>query len=518
MFSLKVTGVDVEPSAVFEVTRCSLVSMLAAGALACCTLACSAADSAPPPSSANPAAVGTVPGGQPGAPVPGVATGPGVSDPTQPPGAVPDPSAPLAPGVDVPGAVTPSTPATTIQGPDGTFVTEGNEPVIVSEPQDEVPPEDSLVGGKVCSSQEVAFEKVIPSVMLVLDRSTSMFRSNLANGSSPSPFGTYGDRWEALQAAVGGLEQYSSEVQFGAITFTGYSPSNGGTCPEVQGLDIDVATGTFGQIMDLLPDSEVAIPPSKSETPTAEGIELALDKLLSVETEGPKYLVLVTDGLPELCDPDLLDKGVWCGHDPAFGVVQNAYMNGVTTYVIGILGGSNDPNEDLAGDYFLNGMAHAGQGLPLQAPTENLHCIQQESRIARGEDPDNDFYENWRPWAAATYAEDGWEYEDKLYFAPTDGDALGVELGSVVASTRSCAFEMDTAIDRAQADKGAVQLEMADKSLVNLTYQDGNGWDLDPVNDYTVVIQGTSCEGIQTDQVKNVKIQFPCEVRVPRVR
>jgi hypothetical protein len=59
---------------------------------------------------------------------------------------------------------------------------------------------------------------------------------------------------------------------------------------------------------------------------------------------------------------------------------------------------------------------------------------------------------------------------------------------------------------------------MADGTSAALTYQDVNGWDLDAVNDYTVAIQGTYCEAIQTDLVKNVKIEFPCEVRVPRVR
>ncbi len=401
----------------------------------------------------------------------------------------------------------------------GTFVAEGEDTIIVSEPEPEVAPEDQIVEGEVCNSAEVSFEKVIPSVMLVLDRSTSMFRSSLPNGGySGMSFGSFDDRWEGLRAAVAGLEPYSNDVQFGAATFTGFNEQNGGECPVMEGLEIPVAMGNFEQILALLPPSETAIPPSKSETPTAEGIEQALAVLNAVETVGPQYLVLITDGLPELCDPLLLDKGVWCGHDPAFGVVQNAYLNGVTTYVIGILGESTDTNEAAAGEYFLNGMAHAGQGLELQPPTDNLHCIQQESEIGRGETPSNDFYEDWRPWAAATYAPDGFVYEESLYFAPADGDALGTQLAAVVEATRSCAFEMDDAVVRAQADKGAVQLELVDGSTVDLPYQGADGWDLDPANDYTVVVQGTSCTSIQTDQVANIKIQFPCEVRVPRVR
>lgn len=400
----------------------------------------------------------------------------------------------------------------------GAFVEEGDSLIVTEAPEEETP-EGQLVDGKVCSSQEVAFEKTIPTVMLVLDRSTSMFRSDLANGSSPSPFGAYSDRWEALTEAVKALEPYSADVQFAAVTYTGYNASNGGTCPEVQGLDIAAATGNFDQILALLPPSEEAIPDSKSETPTAEGMQQALEVLLAVEAEGPKYMVLVTDGLPEHCagNPELLDKGVWCGHDPAFAVVQEAYAAGVTTYVIGIIEGANDSEAD-AGAYFLNGIAHAGQGLEVQPPpSDNLHCIQQESRIARDADPDNDFYQNWRPWAAATYAEDGFVYADDLYFAPSDTD-LGPQLGQVVQATRSCEFEMDEAVVRAQASKGVVRFEFPDGSYEDLAFQGADGWDLAADNDYTVVVAGEACTQVQTDAVSNVKIQFPCETRVARVR
>jgi hypothetical protein len=247
-------------------------------------------------------------------------------------------------------------------------------------------------------------------------------------------------------------------------------------------------------------------------------MQMALDALLAVEEDGPKYMVLVTDGLPEHCagNPELLDKGDWCGHDPAFAVVQEAYLAGVTTYVIGILGGSND-SENSAGDYFLNGIAHAGQGLELQPPTDNLHCIQQESRIARDAEPDNDFYENWRPWAAATYGEDGYTYAEDLYFAPADAD-LGPQLAQVVQATRSCEFEMDDAVIREQASKGIVRFEYADGSYEDLSFQGADGWDLSADNDYTVVVGGAACTAIQTDAVANVRIEFPCETRVARVR
>ncbi len=355
---------------------------------------------------------------------------------------------------------------------------------------------------------------MIPTVMLVLDRSTSMFKSSLPNGGFSGTFGTFEDRWEGLRAAVGGLEPYSKDVQFGALTYTGYQ---NGTCPELQGGDIPIATNNFADILALLPANTEAIPDKASETPTAESMQAGIDALLAVEAEGPKYLVLITDGLPDMCagNPELINKGPWCSHDPAFAVAQAAFAQGIKTYVIGMLGNPSDENEAAAGEYFLNGIAHAGQGLELEPPTEDLHCIQQESTIARDMMPGNDFYTDWRPWAAATYGEDGYTYAEDLYFAIDDGDALGAQLGSVVATTRSCSFEMDDAVVRAQAGLGGVQLEAPDGTLTTLTYDDANGWALDPTNDYTVVIQGTSCDGIKADAVKNVKIQFPAKCACP---
>jgi hypothetical protein len=421
----------------------------------------------------------------------------------------------------------PSTPGTTDDG--AVFVEEGeNGPVLVSDmPEPQPLPEDQLVDGKVCNSQEVAFTKVIPTVMLVLDRSTSMFASNLANGSSPTPWGTFPDRWEALRSAVAALEPFQNDVQFAGVTYTGYSSEANGACPELEGADIVPALGNLASIEALLPSSADALPKAASETPTAEGIEAALALLTASTTEGPKYLVLVTDGLPDLCvgRPELINKGPWCSHDPAYAVVQNAFMNGVKTFVIGI-GDFKDAQEQDASDHFLNGLAHAGQGLEV-APNplngnqpQDIHCISQESTIARGVAPGNDFNtdpEGWRNYAAATYGETGMVYDGKLYFEPDD-TTLGPELAKVVAGVRSCSFEMDEAVVRAQAGKGAVRLETPDGTKTDLVYDAADGWTLDAANDYTVVVQGAACEEVQTKAEIGVKIQFPCEIRVPRVR
>jgi von Willebrand factor type A domain len=455
----------------------------------------------------------------------------------------------VAPGTPVPGATTPAaappaggtatgmTPTLPVTGDDDiAFVDEGDPgTVIVTDMGPEQPlPEDQLVEGTVCNSEDVTFTKVIPTVMLVLDRSTSMFARDLpmGNGSSPTPWGSYADRWEALRAAVQLIKPFAADIQLSSLTYTGFSNESDGACPALQGAEIVPALNNFAAVEGMLPESLEAFPLNASgvsvgtETPTGEALQAALEVLSATETEGPKYLVLITDGLPDTCAgrPELINKGDWCSHDPAYGVVQSAYTNGIKTYVIGIGFEVGDTTGSAAAsDHFLNGLAHAGQGLEVAPnPMEgdqpsNLHCIQQESLTARGVAPENDFYTNWRMYAAATYGEDGMTYADKLYLQPDDA-TLGPELAKVVAGVRSCSFEMDDTVVRAQAGKGAVRIETPDGVKTDLVYDDPNGWTLDPANDYTVVVQGTACEEVQTKSEIGVKIQFPCEIRIPRVR
>jgi hypothetical protein len=421
-------------------------------------------------------------------------------------------------GMQVPVTPPASTP-TDMEAP-GVILTPEPEDVLMEDPTP--PPMDgSLVDGVVCNSAEVMFQPVIPTVMLLIDRSTSMFASSLPDGGSPA-VGMYPDRWEALRAAVDLLEPFSSEIQFGAMTYTGYNPERVAldACPELQGADIAVATGNFADVQALLPPSAEAIPGAKSETPTAEGILAATEVLAAVPTDGPKYIVLVTDGLPEMCG--VFDRGAYCGSDPTIGAVQAAYALGIQTYVIGIGFESLPGDEGPAAEYLLNGLAHAGQGLEVP-PTEALDqfkpCLQLEAPM-RGMTVPDDFWneENWRLVAAGTYGAVGTTFAETLYLQPGDTQ-LGEQLAQVVEGVRSCSFEMADNIVRDQANLGAVQLTMVDGTTATLAFGDANGWALDATRDDMVVIQGTACEQVQDkDQVQGVLIEFPCEVRIPKAR
>ena len=427
---------------------------------------------------------------------------PGAVAPGQVPGAVAPGSSGETPGTAVtPNASGSVTPPTSLEPGDQPLIEE-TPGGIIGEPPPETPPEGQLVDGEVCNAKGIEFEKLVPVVMMLVDRSTSMFASNLPNGASPA-FGEHPDRWEALRVAVAGLEPLAADVAFGLSTYTGYKD---GTCPEMPQIDSIVpGQAEFAQLMAELPSSAEALPPQESETPTHEAIIAGIEALKAVEIVGPKYLLVLTDGEPDTCgvpDPQ-------CGQDAAIGAAQAAFAEGISTYVVGL-------GDDVGGK-FLNDLAHAGQGLDVQPPVENeLWCIGQE--LQARDSASNFDINNYRDFADATYGADGLTYAADLFYQPDDVEALQAQLTEVVSSVLTCEYEMDTAVQRAQADKGAVRVSYPDGTHEDLVFGDANGWTLSADNDYTVVVQGTPCDKILAEQVSGLSIEFPCAVRVPIVR
>jgi hypothetical protein len=433
--------------------------------------------------------------------------------PTTPVGSEPGtvtPVNPVQPGGSTTGGTPTSTPIDS-----GEFIGEVDPGSIIGENPPAVTSDGQLVTGEVCNSKGIEFENVVPSVLMLVDRSTSMFKNNIQTGDPTRPstcfdggspaFGADEDRWSAMRKAVAALEPLAAEVMFGMSTYTSFNDS-AATCPDMPQLTTLLpGQAAFADILAELPPNVEACPAKKSETPTWEAIEKGTAALAAVEIEGPKYLVVITDGEPDSCllfDPQ-------CGQDAAIGAAQDAFAANITTFVIGL--GSD------VGEKFLNDLAHAGQGLEVQPPDgSGVDCLRQ---IVQADDPTVNFdFNNYRDSAMATYGADGLEYDDKLYFAPTDLAALQQQLTSLIAGVRTCDYEMDTSVVVAQANKGAVRLNLPDGTHQDLVYGDPNGWALSAENDYTVTIQGTACDKILADEVAGLQIEFPCEVRVPRIR
>lgn len=343
-----------------------------------------------------------------------------------------------------------------------------------------------LLEGMVCNSKEITFQKLIPTVMILVDRSGSMFDKSYGET----------DRWEATRQAALTLEPFSSDVQFALATYTTLQSEL--TCPAYQNLEIAAATDNWAQLITALPDSKTAKPNEKADTPTGEAIAGAVEALKKVESDGPKYLLVLTDGEPDTCG--IIDPN--CGQDMAISAAQEAFTKGIQTIVVGI--------GDDVGVGFLNDLAHAGQGkaVPLPELAERYMCAH-----TLGVDADN-----YNETTMGEYTE-GALYEGDLFFQPDNLATFQAQLGGIIEGVRSCAFEMDTAVERDKAEIGAVGFILNDGEIELLAHGHPDGWTLNAVDPSIVELQGSACQkiqGRQADLIKNVKIEFPCEIRIPK--
>lgn len=268
------------------------------------------------------------------------------------------------------------------------------------------------------------------TVLLLVDRSTSMFSSTLSSGSG-APFGTYDDGWEAARAAIASLEPYASEIAFGTMTFAAPGLEN---CPVLQGAEMIPTLAAFDQVLSLLPPSSEAIPDEKADTPMVEALQAAYAILDNVGGTAPKYVVLVSDGSAEMCT--VRDRGSWCGQDPAIGAAQDAYQRGIGTMAVGI-----NPS-DIASEYLLDAVAFAGRGEAVPPPPREdaLPCMQVEHVAITGESVGDDFYvgEAWRDYAQAEYGPADSTFPAQQFFEvdPADVTAAMEALMATIACDR----------------------------------------------------------------------------------
>lgn len=336
------------------------------------------------------------------------------------------------------------------------------EPSII-EPDPPPPPADE------CINVVSGFEKVVPSVMLLVDRSGSM---------DAKDFGGLSTRWEVVRstltdATTGIVKRLDQDVRFGLMLYTAV-PSQGnskvfeGPCPMLETTPIALnnyaALNTKYTATELIPKSGGG---HKGSTPTSESIHAATAALVAYTEVGPKALILATDGNPDNCmDADANEDG---HPDQArtkqmsVDAVKAAFTAGIKTYIIGV-----GPEASAA---HLNDLAIAGQGGDTTAtPFSAMNSAQLE-------------------------------------------EAFGV----IIGAERSCSFPLqgDTPVPAFHAKTGTVTL-----GAQALVFEDPNGWALvtDPATKMqSVELRGTACTTAK-NSTENVNINFPCVLksRIPK--
>jgi hypothetical protein len=267
-------------------------------------------------------------------------------------------------------------------------------------------------------------------------------------------------RWDALKTSLldpaGAIGSLENQVRFGVVFYAG--GRNGQmTCPVLdQGGDpatlMPPRTGiladftTYFQPLGTLPD-----------TPTGESVAFTVGELEAFTEMGPKFIVLATDGEPDLCD----DRQEPSGRERSIAEVTAAYDADITTFVISV-------GTDVAMTH-LSELANAGQGFP---PSD----------------------------MPAT----------PRYYQVTTQQALADAFTQIITGTRSCTLTLNGEIDPDLANRGMVLLDGTPVPM-----SDTNGWKI--VNASTIELVGSACDAIQEGQ-HTLSASFPCEaiVQPPR--
>ena len=297
-------------------------------------------------------------------------------------------------------------------------------------------------GPDVCVDLQVEFERITPTVVLLIDRS----------GSMEQAFDRGRDRWQTLvdtltdpQSSL--IRRLEGSVRFGMALYSSDRGFGTGAqrreCPVL--TSVDIAIENFSAMSAVLGDAANG---PDGDTPTAESVAAVTAQLGAVTEEGPKSIILATDGDPDTCDdPD--SNNEQSSKDLSVAAVQTAFGAGIRTHVISV--------GDEVTQSHLKALAVAGAG---------------------GD-----------PSAEA--------------FTALDTAALENAFASIIGSVRTCDFTLQGTVDAADASRGTVLLDGA-----ALTFGDPNGWVMP--DESTVRLQGSACDTIQGDAT-GISMSFPCD-------
>ncbi|MEM1349559.1 MAG: vWA domain-containing protein, partial [Myxococcota bacterium] len=174
-------------------------------------------------------------------------------------------------------------------------------------------------GFRVCAEAEVDVSEAIPTVVLLIDRSSSM----------QDPFGDT-TRWSAVYDALmdeedGLVSSFEGTIRFGLALYT--SDDGGPSCPEL----VQVAPKLLNR--DDIDATYEPIPvPISGDTPTGDALLGVLPMFDGFEAEGPRVILLATDGEPDTC----AEPNPQNGQDEAIAAAESAFMRGIKTFILSV--------------------------------------------------------------------------------------------------------------------------------------------------------------------------------------
>lgn len=195
-----------------------------------------------------------------------------------------------------------------------------------------------------CGSVTVDVQRTTPTLVLLVDQSGSMTTDFQGQ-----------QRWDAVYETLmapgeGVVARLQSSVRFGLTLYSSQDGFDGGECPMLTTVE-----PRFGNL-EAIDDTFSAAGPL-DETPTGESLAAVAEQLAAFPEEGPKVIVLATDGEPDTCEtPNPQD-----GQPESLAAAEGAFALGIRTFVISV-------GEEI-GDEHLQELANVGVGQPRNSPT-----------------------------------------------------------------------------------------------------------------------------------------------------
>jgi hypothetical protein len=312
--------------------------------------------------------------------------------------------------------------------------------------------------GGQCAGVAVQFTPIIPLISFLIDKSGSMgcpIESAVDNCEKNDPAAP-NSRWlsmkNALLADGGALKQLESKAYFGVSFYSRPGPAP--QCPpplETLGAALD----NYDEIKAFYEPVAPAggTPTGESHRETVKGLKATA----GVPSDTPRFVVLCTDGFPDLCTNGDAD-----GREDSLAATGEAFTaDGIKTFVIGI--GSYIGTPD--GRSHLQALADVGVGFGLPGGSA----------------------------AAGTF-----------YLAENQA-SLTDAINTIINGVRPCSFALDKAITNPAVDgpKGSVTIDDGP-----VTFNDPDGWQFGP-GGASIEFVGGACTTIQTGE-HDIKASFPC--------
>ena len=289
---------------------------------------------------------------------------------------------------------------------------------------DTIPPDiPEAYEPELCGESDFNISRVIPDVLILLDRSNSM------GYSPPTP-----PLWNTIRNAIITVTAAMADsIWFGLMSFPNSKApnecaglSNQCTAPTLDGWNVPIAETT------LAFDIETALMSLSTcgGTPIAMSLQSAGQYLLTLTDDHPKYIILATDGAPN-CNESLSYPCTCTGDNcvlnnlnclddvRTYGVLAELCANGINTYVLG-MGGATEW-ADVMNQMAINGCTDAPYAADdpasIQAALDDIAgavaSCQFDLNCADIPDPDMvNFYFDGEAIPRDTTRTNGWDWID----------------------------------------------------------------------------------------------------------